>query len=264
MSHERHLIGNFARASFHTKIIATVLAAVILSSLVLLAFTHPLLIESSTGAQILEVLVAALASMTRLTIAFSLSVVLAIGAACLVTSSRRAESILMPVFDILQSVPVLAFFPAAVVLFARFKFYEGAAMFVLQTAMLWPLLFSLVGAIRAIPRDVQDAARVFGAHGFRYWRFVVLPACFPGLVTGSILAFAAGWNVVIVAEFINYGGLQLSLPGLGSMLDRATQRNPPDTTLFLVSLGAMITLIIVANRVLWNPLMVRSERYKFD
>ena len=84
------------------------------------------------------------------------------------------------------------------------------------------------------------------------------------LVTGSILAFAAGWNIVIVAEFINYGGLQLSLPGLGSMLDRATQRNPPDTTLFLVSLGAMITLIIFANRVLWNPLMIRSERYKFD
>jgi NitT/TauT family transport system permease protein len=264
MSHERHLIVNFARATLRTKIIATVVAAGILVSLVWVAFTHPLLLHSSTAQQALEVLLAAVASLTRLTIAFAVSILLAIGAACLVTSFRRAESLLMPVFDILQSVPVLAFFPAAVVLFARFKFYEGAALFVLVTAMLWPLLFSLVGAVRAIPRDVQYAARVFGARGPRYWRFLILPACFPGLVTGSILAFAAGWNIVIVAEFINYGGFQLSLPGLGSMLDRATQQNPPDTTLFLLCLSVMVTVIVAVNRLVWHPLAVKAEQYKFD
>jgi NitT/TauT family transport system permease protein len=264
MSYERHLIRNFGSAALRTKVIAIVVAVGIVASLVFFAFTHPLLLKSSTGQHVLEVFFAALASMTRLAIAFSLSLILAVGAACLVTTFRRAESVLMPVFDILQSVPVLAFFPAAVVLFARFKFYEGAALFVLLTAMLWPLLFSLVGAIRAIPRDVQDAARIFGARGLRYWRFLILPACFPGLVTGSILAFAAGWNVVIVAEFINYGGFQLSLPGLGSILDRATQQNPPDTTLFLISLAVMVTIIIAVNRLVWHPLALAAEQYKFD
>jgi NitT/TauT family transport system permease protein len=187
--------------------VAAVLAAL---SLVLaisaIAFGHSWTAAGPWRVNLGGVLLAVAATMARLLVAYVLSLVVALAVVWLVTTHKRAEALLMPVFDVLQSVPVLAFFPAAILLFARFGFYEGAAQLVLLTAMLWSLLFSIVTAVRAVPRDVQDAARIYGAKGLKYWRYVVLPASFPAIVTGSILAFGAGWNVVIVAEFINYFG----------------------------------------------------------
>jgi NitT/TauT family transport system permease protein len=262
--HHRYLFRDFFRASLRRRAWAVVAALVVLALLVSLALRRPPWSLDWTGIDAGHLALAALATMLRLTIAYTLSVSLAILIASLVTSNRYAEQWLMPVFDILQSVPVLAFFPLAVVLFARVGFYEGAAQLVLLTAMLWPILFNLIGAVRTIPRDVQDAARVYGARGLRYWRHVILPAAFPALVTGSMLALGAGWNIVIAAEFINYGGHRITLLGLGSLLDQATQSDPPDNLLFLLALALMIAVIVLTNRLVWHWMLARAERYKFE
>jgi NitT/TauT family transport system permease protein len=264
MPYHRHLLHDFMRASLAMRVAAVVASLGLVLAIVVIAFEHPWTDLPPWRVNLGEVLLAAAATMARLLVAYVLSVVLALAAAFVVTTYARAEMVLMPVFDVLQSVPVLAFFPVAVLLFARFGFYEGAAQLVLLTAMLWSLLFSIVTAVRAIPRDVKDAARIYGAKGLKYWRYVVLPASFPAIVTGSILAFGAGWNVVIVAEFINYGGKKITLTGLGSTLDYATQSDPPDMAMFVTALVVLVTIILIVNRLVWHRLIIKAQRYKFE
>jgi NitT/TauT family transport system permease protein len=264
MPYHRHLLHNLMRASLGMRVAAIFAALALVLVVAAIAFEHPWTAARPWRVNPGEVLLAGAATMSRLLVAYGLSVVLAVAAAFVVTTYPRAEMLLMPVFDVLQSVPVLAFFPVAVLLFARFGFYEGAAQLVLLTAMLWSLLFSIVSAVRAIPRDVRDAARIYGAKGLKYWRYVVLPASFPAIVTGSILAFGAGWNVVIVAEFINYGGKKITLTGLGSMLDYATQSDPPDMPMFVASLVVLVTIILLVNRLIWHRLVIMAEKYKLE
>jgi NitT/TauT family transport system permease protein len=212
-----------------------------------------------------DLLLAALFSFSRLLVSYFISLILALAIAIIVTSHHRIENFLLPILDVLQSVPVLAFFPIAVVAFAKTGFLEGAAVFILLTAMLWSILFSVLGAIHSIPRDIELAAEVFGARRFKYLRHILLPATFPSIITGSILAWGAGWNIVIVAEFINFGGIHEILPGLGSTLDQAASgAGPASTVLFIAALLTLVALVVVLNRLIWQPLLNYSERFKFD
>ncbi|HUO56266.1 MAG TPA: ABC transporter permease subunit, partial [Candidatus Paceibacterota bacterium] len=139
------------------------------------------------------------ATIIRLSIAYALAVICALPLALLVTYNRTVEELLLPVFDILQSVPILALFPVVVILFVNVGFLNGAAIFILFASMLWSLVFTLVGGLKIIPHDIIDAAHVFGLHGWAFVRRVLLPALVPQFVTGSILAVAQGWNIIIVA-----------------------------------------------------------------
>lgn len=218
----------------------------------------------NVGVSARDLLLYTLYTLLRLVTAYAISLVLAFGTALWVTSSTWAERWALPVLDVLQSLPVLAVFPVAVAAFATWGFLEGAATLVLVMAMLWPLLFSLVAAIRSVPRDVRDAARLFGARGWSYTRTLLLPASVPALVTGSMLAFGAGWNIVIVAEYISYAGQTWTLPGLGSLLDRAVYAVPENHSLFALTLVTMVLTIVAINVLVWHRLLLRSRRYVFD
>ena len=146
---------------------------------------------------------ALLATFIRLLIAYAFAVVIAVPLALLVVKSPLMERIFLPVFDIAQSVPVLAFFPVVIVFFVRFGFTNAAAVFIIFLSMLWNLVFSLVGGLKTIPSDIKAAAQVFGVRGGEFVRKILLPAVVPYLVTGSLLAWAQGWNIVIVAEVLH-------------------------------------------------------------
>jgi NitT/TauT family transport system permease protein len=143
---------------------------------------------------------ALLATFTRLAIAYCLALICAVPLALMVNHSPLMERLLLPLFDVAQSVPVLAFFPIIIIFFVRFDFLNAAAIFVLFITMLWSIVFNLVGGIKVIPSDIKDAAHVFGVKGTQFVRKILLPATVPYLVTGSLLAWAGGWNIVIVAE----------------------------------------------------------------
>jgi len=96
-------------------------------------------------------LVALMATFARLLVAYVLALVVSLPLALLVTWSPKAEKIFLPLFDIMQSVPVLAFFPVVIVFFVHYGFYSGAAIFILFITMLWSIVFSLVGGLRVIP-----------------------------------------------------------------------------------------------------------------
>ncbi len=222
--------------------------------------------QSSALVSIPELTGALLLSMVRLLAAYILAVALSLPLALLINRSAFTERIFLPAFDILQSVPVLAFFPVVIVFFVHYNFLEGAAVFIIFINMLWNLVFSLVGGLRQIPLDIKSAARVFGITDWRYLRTVLIPAIFPYLVTGSLLAWAEGWNMLIVAEVLHTylpGSSQSSdLFGIGSVMVHASASG--QGSIFVAAIVVMIVAIALMNLFIWQRLLRATERFRFE
>ncbi len=205
-------------------------------------------------------------TLARLLCAFVLSYAVAIPLAIAATHSAGAQKILLPVFDILQSIPVLAFFPVLVIVFISLGQTEVAAIFVIFLSMLWNFVFALIGGVGLIPRDIIYAAEVFGVRGVAYMRRVLLPALVPQMVVGGILALAQGWNIIIVAEVIRTylpaTSLVPNLFGLGSVLVEASASG--NIALFLYALCAVVAVIAIINFFVWQPLLKYAQRFKFE
>ncbi len=165
------------------------------------------------------------ATFLRLIVAYVFALILSIPLGIFVSYSPKMERLLLPLVDIVQSIPVLAFFPVIVIFFIKFGFFDGAAIFILFLSMIWNIVFTIVGGITIIPSDIKLAARAFGIKGFSYVRRVILPAVAPHIITGSLLAWAQGWNIIIVAEvihsYIPNGAVSQDLFGIGSELVHA-------------------------------------------
>ena len=209
---------------------------------------------------------ALLATFIRLLIAYALALVLAVPLAILVERNALAERILLPIFDIAQSVPALAFFPLIILLFIRVGFLEGAAVFIIFISMLWNIVFSLVGGLKVVPSDIKDAAQVFDIKGWSYLRRILIPGVVPYLVTGSLLAWAQGWNIVIVAEVLHTylpgGTASQDLFGIGNVLVNASATGQNGT--FIVAILVMVAAISLINFFVWQKLLHYAERYKFE
>lgn len=202
----------------------------------------------------------------RLLFSYFFSLVLSIPIALLITKNERFEKFLLPVADIVQSIPVLAFFPVVVVAFIKFHALEGAVIFILFMTMLWNLVFSMIGGLKTIPKDILDASIIFNVKGYKKLRYIIIPAVFPYLITGSLLAWAQGWSLLIVAEALHSyipGGHASSDPlGLGSLLVNSFYNG--QNSVFLASLIVMIVVIALINFFVWQKLLHIAERFKFD
>jgi NitT/TauT family transport system permease protein len=233
--------------------------------LIAIAVLHP---DSLTfqKVSIVSTVGALLASLLRLLTAYVLSLVLALPLAMLINRSPLTERILLPVFDILQSVPVLAFFPVILVFFVRYQLLNGAAIFILFMTMLWSIVFSLVGGLRLLPADIKSAAKIFNIRRLQYVRQIILPAVFPFLVTGSLLAWASGWNILIVAEvlhtYLPHGSNASDLFGIGSQLVHASAAGQSGQ--FVVAIVVMVVAIILMNFFVWQRLLHFAERFRFE
>lgn len=246
---------------------AIFLGPLLIVALMYAAFTfYPYLAPSGENVSFGTIMIAALYTCARLLVAYVLAVLVAVPLALLVTSNKMLEEILLPVFDILESVPILALFPVIIMLFIQFNFLNGAAIFILFLSMLWNIVFTLVGGLKIIPRDIIDAARIFGLSGFNFIRRVILPAIFPQLVTGSILAVAQGWNLIIVAEvlhtYIPGGTSAQDLFGVGSLLVAAAAH--AQNGVFLGCVFVMVVLIALLNFFVWQKLLHFAQRFRFE
>ncbi len=206
------------------------------------------------------------ATLSRLGIAYFLALLAAVPLVMLSRRGPLAEKILLPFFDVMQSVPVLAFFPLIAGVFLQFGFTDAAAVFVIFLSMLWNIVFSLVAGIKAVPRDISWAAKVFGVKGFAYVRRVLLPAVTPSLVTGSLLAWAQGWNIIIVAEvlhtYIPSGTGADDLYGIGSVLVDSVAAG--ETGTFAASVVFLVGAIALMNFFVWQRLLNHAEKYRFE
>lgn len=235
--------------------------------LLMLVFTvfHPPAV-AAVNVTLPVILLATWYTLVRIMAAYALAVMIAIPLAILAERSRAFEGILLPLFDVFGSIPNLAVFPALIFFFMQFGFSSGAAIVLLMLNMIWNIVFAVVGGLKVIPQDVVYAARVFGLSGFSYFRKLTLPAIFPQFVTGSILAVASGWNIVVVSEVIhNYvpGGLpSQDLFGVGSILVATSAAGA--TTQYILAFAAMVATIAIFNFFVWQRLLTYAQRFRFD
>ena len=150
-----------------------------------------------------DIAIATLNTFLRMFVAYVVSLIVAVPLALAIASTPGVQRLLLPIADILQSVPVLAFFPVVVVFFTAFNAFELAAIFVIFVSMVWNIVFPVIGGLQTIPDDVKSAAIVFDIRGVRKFWYVTLPAIVPFVITGSLLAWAQGWTIVIVAEVLH-------------------------------------------------------------
>ncbi len=255
--------------SFSQRLYTFILGPLIVVALVYLVAHFFPFIAAPSGEPISfpMILIAALETCTRLAIAFAFAIVGAVPLAIFVTSSPRAEAVFLPLFDILQSVPVLALFPVIIMFFIKdFNSLNGAAIFILFLSMLWNIVFTLVGGLKIIPSDIISAAKIFGIRGISFYRQVILPAIVPQLVTGAILAIAQGWNLIIVAEvlrtYIPGGTAAQDLFGVGSILVDAAAN--AQTGVFIQAVLVMVVIIGLFNFFVWQRLLHFAQRYRFE
>ena len=247
---------------------AIFLGPLLIVALMYLAFTlYPTLAPpSGPVVPLSSIMLAALYTCVRLFVAYVFAVIVAVPLALLVTYNATIETLLLPVFDVFESVPILALFPVIILVFIQFNFLNGAAISILFFTMLWSIVFTLVGGLKIIPRDIIYASQVFGVHGVARLRRVILPAIIPQFVTGSILALAQGWNIIIVAEvlhtYIPHGTSAQDLFGIGSILVSAAANGQNEV--FLASVVVMVVIIAVFNFFVWQKLLHFAQRFRFE
>src|SRR6267143_4323091 len=208
----------------------------------------------------------------RMTIAYGLALAFALSYGIATAMSHRASHVLLPLLDIFQSVPVLGVVPVVFLIILgtgtnppEFN-QEIASIILIFTAMAWAPTFGVIAGINAIPTDIKEAAHAYGMHGTRYLRQIVLPAVFPELVWSSILAWGGGWYLIPVEEHLSFGSApnitQVDLPGIGRYIALAALKT--DLALALFGLIVLVGIILAIDRLIWKPLGVRAERYKYE
>jgi len=273
MDEIRHRLRYFTHRGRHShpttlahRIGSGVLLPLILVGVATITATGSVVVPSHFSATAGTLLAALGASVLRVVVAYILSLIIGVALGLLAEYGRRTESALLPVFDVLESLPVLAFFPAVIILFLKANFLEGAAIFIIFFSMVWNIAFSVVSGLKQMPADVKAVGKVFGLSRGQRLRKILLPAIFPPTLTGSILAIADGWNIVIVAEALSvyapHATNAHNLFGIGSILVTASTNG--DTSTLVAAMGLLVIFIALVNLVLWQPLLAYAERYKFE
>ena len=209
----------------------------------------------------------AMRSMARMMFALGASVIFTLLYATLAAKSRRAGSVLIPMLDIMQSVPILSYvaftFTALVALFpGRLIGAELAAIFAIFTSQVWNMTFSLYQSLMNVPTDLREAANVFQLSRWqKFWR-LELPFAMPGLVWNAMVSMAGGWFFVTAAESITVANHTLSLPGLGSYIGAAILMQ--DQQAMVYAIITMFIVIILYDQILFRPLVVWSAKFKLE
>jgi NitT/TauT family transport system permease protein len=208
-----------------------------------------------------------LRSMARLAVAYLFAVLLALATGHLASRSAFARRIILPTLDVLQSVPILGFFPAAVTVFigvfgGSALGVEAAAIFLIFTSMFWNLAFGVYESLITLPEEVKLAASQFGIRGPLRWTRLILPAVVPRLVYNSILSWANGWYFLLASEIIAVGPARYTLPGLGSYLGEAIGAGRTDQ--LAVGLLALVAVVMAMHLLVWAPIATWAERFHLD
>jgi len=207
-----------------------------------------------------------LSTITRIFITLLISLAWGVSFGILASTNRTASIVITPIIDLLQSIPILGYFPLVI----GFLFAFGAigielsVVLLLFTSMAWAIFFGVLGAVKGIPTNVVESSKSFGLTGWRYVRHIVLPAIAPAVVSGANLAWSDGWFFMIAAEYIQYKGDVVVPPsgGLGVLLARAAYHYE-DMNLAVVLLVFITTLVVVINSLTWHKLMERANKGTF-
>ena len=206
-------------------------------------------------------------SLLRMFAALALSTVFTLTYGYVAARSRRAEKVMIPALDILQSVPVLGFLSVTVTAFialfpGSLLGLECAAVFAIFTAQAWNMTFSFYYSVRSLPRELDEVSRMLRLTRWqRYWKIEV-PNGIVGLVWNGMMGFGGGWFFLAACEAISVLNRQYTLPGVGSYVARAIDEG--DLGHVGLAILTMVVVVLAVNVLFWRPLTAWAERYKLE
>lgn len=181
--------------------------------------------------------------------------------------NRRAERLIIPMIDVLQSIPILGFLSITIVGFiALFPGSllgpECAAIFAVFASQAWNMALGFYQTVRSVPADLREAANMFHLSAWqRFWRIDV-PFSMPGLLWNTMMSMSASWFMVVASEAISVSNQQILLPGIGSYITLAIQK--ADMTAIIYAIVAMFIVILLYDQLLFRPLVAWAEKFKSE
>ncbi len=209
----------------------------------------------------------ALRSVIRMLLALLCSLIFTFTIGTLAAKNRHAERLLIPMIDILQSVPVLGYLSFTIVGFlALFRGSmlgpECASIFVIFTAQVWNMTLSFYQSLRNVPKDLQEAAKMFHLSAWqRFWRLDV-PFAMPGLLWNAMLSMSGSWVFLVASEAITVANQNITLQGLGSYIALAISKADKMAILYVII--AMFVVIFLYDQLIFRPLVAWAEKFKAE
>src|SRR5471032_359620 len=207
----------------------------------------------------------ALRTALRMLIALGVSLGFTFTYATWAAKSPRAGTLLVPLLDILQSVPILSFLSITIVWFlslspGRIFGAELACVFTIFTGQAWNMAFSFYQSLRTVPEELTEAGRMFGLTAWaRFWR-IEAPFATPPMIWNMMMSMSGGWFFVTVAEAISVGNTSIALPGIGSWIAIAiAQKN---LTAIFYAIFAMLVVILIYDQLMFRPLVAWADRFR--
>jgi NitT/TauT family transport system permease protein len=187
--------------------------------------------------------------------------------ATLAAKSRRAEMALIPILDILQSVPILGFLSFTVTFFlglfpGNVLGAECAAIFAIFTSQAWNMAFSFYQSLRTVPRDLDEVARGFRLTGWQKFWQLEAPFAVPSLVWNTMMSMSGGWFFVVASEAITVGDTTITLPGVGSYIAEANNQGRWDA--ILAAVATMAVVILIYDQVLFRPIIAWAGKFRVE
>ena len=203
----------------------------------------------------------------RMLVAMALSLLFTFTYATLAAKNKQAERLLVPLLDILQSVPILGFISITVVFFmalapGRVLGAEFAAIFAIFTSQAWNMAFSFYQSLRTVPTELVEASRNFRLSPWMsFWRLDV-PFAMPQLIWNMMMSMSGSWFFVVASEAISVGNTTVTLPGIGSYIALAIQQQNLKAVGWAI--GAMLVVILIYDQVLFRPLVAWADRFRYE
>jgi NitT/TauT family transport system permease protein len=212
-----------------------------------------------------------LLTMGRLTLAYGISLIVAIGMGVLAAEHKKFAKIFSPLFDIGQGVPILALFPVISLglnnLIGNPEFaLEITCIIILVLDMIWYMFLNIESAVKNIPTEISEVGKIFGFKGLKRVTHIVIPSIIPAIVTGSILSWGTGWNTIIFAEYLpstSTSTAPVSVPGIGSLLDQAGYEYGNTVVLILI-LAIIAAIVLLMEGFVWRRLLRKFEKYHIE
>lgn len=206
-------------------------------------------------------------SLMRIAIAYFLSLTFTLVYGYVAAYNAKAERLMIPLLDILQSIPVLSFLPgvmlAMVSVFPRHQLgVELGAILLIFTGQVWNMAFSFYSSLKSIPRDLREAARLYRFSPWQRFVQVELPYAGIGLIWNSMMSVAGGWFFLMACEMFVLGSRDFRLPGLGSYLQTASSAG--DMHAICLGLITMMSVIVILDLIVWRPVIAWAQKFKFE
>lgn len=205
-------------------------------------------------------------SIARMLAAYLLSLVFTFVYGTMIFRNRKARFFLLPLLDILQSVPILSFLPVVLLslstIFPQGLAAELSSIILIFTSQAWNLTFAWYQSLTTLPHELSEVSETFRFNGWFRFKVVQLPFAAIGLIWNSIMSWAGGWFFLMAAEIFTVGQRDFRLPGLGAYLHEAASQG--DMTAIAYGVITLVLVITALDQLVWRPLLAWSERFKLE